>query len=309
MNCITPIRLNPVGFRSVFINHYCLIRFNIKHKKPHEKAHPSSSLGSLSAAHQLFDELRQRVCKTEVLMEEENWEASSSSETEEPGFAADDDEEFHSGPKLQFRVGSSKARWVTELGMAEVEVKRGKLWTTTGIIRSGKTYCFIEEALYLSEIGELQILGNEDVVIPLKGLYEMVTEEKSGCCWESYEVYRYLKGLGYILGRHGVPWTSKGAAIMTPSGEGEDSVTKLLGDMQLCDAREVFDVYLPNSRFKKSSPGEPSFVACLSGDSPPSKEDVRVLQSRIAAPLRFCHIAQGRVSFFSFSSINLPILP
>ncbi|KAG2287795.1 hypothetical protein Bca4012_031392 [Brassica carinata] len=242
-------------------------------------------------------------------MEEENWEASSSSETEEPGFAADDDEEFHSGPKLQFRVGSSKARWVTELGMAEVEVKRGKLWTTTGIIRSGKTYCFIEEALYLSEIGELQILGNEDVVIPLKGLYEMVTEEKSGCCWESYEVYRYLKGLGYILGRHGVPWTSKGAAIMTPSGEGEDSVTKLLGDMQLCDAREVFDVYLPNSRFKKSSPGEPSFVACLSGDSPPSKEDVRVLQSRIAAPLRFCHIAQGRVSFFSFSSINLPILP
>lgn len=125
----------------------------------------------------------------------------------------------------------------------------------------------------MSEIGELQILGNEDdddVVISLKGLYEMIAEEKSGCCWESYEVYRYLKGLGYILGRHGVPWTSKGDAIMTPSGgecpEEDVTVTKLLGDMQLCcDARAVFDVYLPNSRFKKSSPGEPSFVACLSG--------------------------------------------
>ncbi|KAL1225583.1 hypothetical protein V5N11_019318 [Cardamine amara subsp. amara] len=253
-------------------------------------------------------------------MEEKDWEASSSSENE-TGFALDDDEEFHSGGSGP-RVGSSKARWIAELGMAEVEVKRGKLWTTTGIIRSGKTYCFIEEALYLSEIGELQILGNEDdIVIPLKDLYEKIAEEKSGCCWENYEVYKYLKGLGYILGRHGVSWTSKDAAITTPSGEQEsvctgecpedkdDTVTKLLGDMHISDARSVFDVYLPNSRFKKSSPGEPSFVACFSGDSPPSKEDIKVLQKRIAAPLMFCHIAQGRASFFSFSSIDLPVLP
>ncbi|XP_010427604.1 PREDICTED: uncharacterized protein LOC104712403 isoform X2 [Camelina sativa] len=256
-------------------------------------------------------------------MEEKDWEASSSSENED-GFPNDDDEEFHSGgsvPKLQFRVGSSKARWIAELGMAEVEVKRGKLWTTTGIIRSGKTYCFIEEALYLSEIGELQILGSEDdVMIPLKDLYEKVADEKSGCCWENYEVYRYLKGLGYILGRHGVSWTSKDAAFTTPScqeesvcsgecPEDKDTVAKLLGDMQICDAKAVYDVYLPNSRFKKSSPGEPSFVACFSGDSPPSRKDIKVLQKLVAAPLMFCHIAQGRASFFSFSSIDLPLLP
>ncbi|ESQ44338.1 hypothetical protein EUTSA_v10006455mg [Eutrema salsugineum] len=253
-------------------------------------------------------------------MEEKDLEAFSSSENKS-GFAADDDEEFHSGgsgSRLQFRVGSSKARWITELGMAQVEIKRGKLWTTTGIIRSGKTYCFIEEALYLSEIGELQILSNEDddIVIPMKDLYEKIADGKSGCCWENYEVYKYLKGLGYILSRHGVPWTSKDAAITTPSDEeesvcagNEDTVIELLGDMQICDARAVFDVYLPNSRFKKSSPGEPSFVACFFGESPPSKEDIKLLQSGVAALLRFCHIAQGRVSFFFFSSIDLPVLP
>ncbi|KAF3572568.1 hypothetical protein F2Q69_00062033 [Brassica cretica] len=61
-------------------------------------------------------------------MEEKDWEVASSSSEEEAGFALDDDEKFHSGPKLQFRVGSSKARWITESAMAEVEVKRGKLW-------------------------------------------------------------------------------------------------------------------------------------------------------------------------------------
>ncbi|XP_019085362.1 PREDICTED: uncharacterized protein LOC104710013, partial [Camelina sativa] len=166
---------------------------------------------------------------------------------------------------------------------------------------------------YLSEIGELQILGSEDdVVIPLKDLYEKVAEEKSGCCWENYEIYRYLKGLGYIVGRHGVSWTSKDAAFTVRSGEcpeDKDTVAKILGDMQICDGKAVYDVYLPNSRFKKSSPGVPSFVACFSGDSPPSREDIKVLQKRIAVQLMFCLIAQGRASFFSFSSIDLPVLP
>jgi tRNA-splicing endonuclease subunit Sen54 len=173
----------------------------------------------------------------------------------------------------------------------------------------------------LSEIGELQLLGDEDdVVISLKDLYGEIAEGKYGCCWENYEVYRYLKGLGYILGRHGVPWTTKYAVNTTPSDEDEslcaaeffqdrDSVTKLLSDMHICDARPVFDVYLPNSQFKKSSPGEPSFVTCFSGDSPPSKEEIKVLQKCIVSPLMFCHIAQGRATFFSFNSIDLLVLP
>ncbi|KAK9125193.1 hypothetical protein Scep_014039 [Stephania cephalantha] len=32
---------------------------------------------------------------------------------------------------------------------------------------------------------------------------------KSECSWESFQAYKHLKSLGYIVSRHRVPWTSK----------------------------------------------------------------------------------------------------
>ncbi|KAG4396203.1 hypothetical protein GLYMA_19G136600v4 [Glycine max] len=62
--------------------------------------------------------------------------------------ASDEDELGSSSgsmPKLQFRNMKSKGCWNEEMGMGEVIEKNGKMWVTTGIVRSGKIYSSIEE--------------------------------------------------------------------------------------------------------------------------------------------------------------------
>ncbi|KAL5810521.1 hypothetical protein ACOSQ4_027089 [Xanthoceras sorbifolium] len=245
----------------------------------------------------------------------------------------DEEDYYTSGSisKLQFRKDVSKARWIDELGMAEVVEKKGKMWTTTGIIRNGNTYCSIEETLFLAEIGALLLLDDSDTSLSLKDIYEKVGKEKIGCCWPLFEVYRHLKSLGYIIGRHGVPWTMKVSTgrgvnntgdfvslqgspetngVMGLESREESSVIDLFNNLQIHEMRLVFDVYLPNSKFKKSSPGDPSFVLCLTGVYPPSKAEIEALERQCGSiPLKFCHVEYGRVSFFSFDKVKLPVLP
>ncbi|XP_010261645.1 PREDICTED: tRNA-splicing endonuclease subunit Sen54-like [Nelumbo nucifera] len=116
----------------------------------------------------------------------------------------DEELQYTSGsiPKLQFKKDTSKAHWNAEMGMAGVIEKKGKMWITTGIVRRGKLYYTIEETLFLAEILAVHMLDVDDTTLFLKDLYEKVAEGKSGCCWETFEVYRHLKSLGYIVGRY-----------------------------------------------------------------------------------------------------------
>ncbi|KAJ4977589.1 hypothetical protein NE237_008369 [Protea cynaroides] len=182
-------------------------------------------------------------------------------------------------PKLQFRKDKSKARWDAEMGMAEVIEKRGSLWTSMRVVRRSKAYCFIEEILYLAQIGVLVLLDADDTVLSLKDICEKFAEGKNGCHWEAFEAYRHLKSLGYIVSRHGVPWTIKSVKSFpelaclkgtTESNEIADrisedklSIISLLKDLHINEVRLDFDVYLPNSKFRKSCPGDPSFILRL----------------------------------------------
>ena len=159
------------------------------------------------------------------------------------------------------------------------------LWISFTLLRcwDWAVNCFHFSCRFLAEIGALLPLADDDTSLSLKDINEKVGKEKNGCCWRSFEVYRHLKSLGYIIRRHSVPWTmkvSKGKCVNDTgdfvSLQGslerngvvnielreESSVIDLFNNLQIHEVRLVLDVYLPNSKFKKSSAGDPSFVIC-----------------------------------------------
>ncbi|GER57187.1 hypothetical protein STAS_34996 [Striga asiatica] len=258
-------------------------------------------------------------------------EGKYDSDSNSEGFVDDtvDDEccyDSENIPNLQFRKDVSKARWIEEMGMAELVEKRGKMWTTTGIVRDGKTYCMIEETLFLAEIGALDIMNSEDEPISLSNMYEKIAGDmnKNRCSWESFEAYRHLKLLGYVVRRHAVPWCMKNVKLQDGARESttkldniqdegpvdNQDITNMFDKLHFYETGPIFDVYPPNSKFRKSSPGNPSFVLCLTGDHPPSKREIEELEARCnGIPLKFCVVEHGRVSFMSFTKVVLPVLP
>ncbi|KAL2500035.1 hypothetical protein Adt_25585 [Abeliophyllum distichum] len=259
------------------------------------------------------------------------YEERSDCDSDSEGYVEDlvDDALCYSScdiPKLQLRKDVSKAQWIEELGMAEVVEKKGKMWTTTGIVRDGKIYCSIEETLFLAEIGALHIVNGDDTYLSLKDLYEKIAigNDGYGSSWESFEVYRHLKSLGYIVGRYGVPWTFKSTKINSIAENGASEldgtscngsrhnifITEMFTNLQFGEVKPMFDVYLPNSKFKKSSPGSPCFLLCRTSDHPPSKQATEDLETRCKGHhIKFCNVEHGRVNFFSFNKVELPILP
>lgn len=142
-----------------------------------------------------------------------------------------------------------------------------------------KAYCLMEWCRFLAERGALVLVNDKDETIGIEGIYEKLAGGNYGCSWDTFQAYKHLKSLGYIVGRFGVPWTMKHIGTCDTIGPqvsiaGTDQslnrvdvvsndITKLLKAMKIDGISPSFEVYPPNNKFKKSSPGFPSFLLCL----------------------------------------------
>lgn len=267
------------------------------------------------------------------VMEVTDWEVSSDgTQNLEVDLQDSDDDEllFMSDciPKLQQRKAKSKACWDSEMRMAKVIEMKGRCWGTTGIVRNSETYLSIEETLYMAERGALLLVDSDGMVLCLSDMYGMLTEWKNGCSWDSFQAYKHLKSLGYIVSRHGVQWTVKNdkhcydptcvrglkeiSGMSVTELEEGFSITDGLRNMHIIgEAQPAFDVFLPNSKFRKSSPGEPDSVVYITReDNPPSKAEIEDLEAMgKGVDLMFCHVEHGRVSLFSYKNIELRRMP
>lgn len=128
---------------------------------------------------------------------------------------------------------------------------------------------------YLAEIGALHLLDSSCMPVDLEDIYSKLLDDKNGCYWEAFEVYKHLKSLGYIVSRHGKPWTMKSVGGNSPQtapefdeqadreSDGNDHLREMFSCMQIKQIKPLYNVYLPNSKFKKSSPDLPICVLCL----------------------------------------------
>ncbi|CAN6470599.1 unnamed protein product [Victoria cruziana] len=265
---------------------------------------------------------------------EETWVDSQGSSDSGVEVGESEDEEFSytsiTVPRLQIRTAKvSIARWDPNLGLGEVIRKKGGMWRTSGIVRGSKVYCVMEEIMYLAERGALLLLNDGAGYFQLKDIYSLVAEGAYGCSWKCFEAYRHLKALGYVVGRHGLVWTTKSKAGPSSwissancerhlesedlSSEGDGTIlTELLSVMDINNVNALkvnFDVYLPNKQFKKSAPGDPSFMLCVAGEIPPRIVQVESLRKQTGdIPIKFAHVDHGRVSIFSYNKVELPTL-
>nr|CAD7393698.1 unnamed protein product [Timema cristinae] len=95
----------------------------------------------------------------------------------------------------------ARAEWNDELKEAEVTRVTGKHWQVIGHERKTKIWLYPEEALYLLEMSNLELMYG-GVALSVQQAYNVVLGSKTGCTLDEYRTYAHLMRQGYRVMRH-----------------------------------------------------------------------------------------------------------
>ncbi|KAH8239485.1 hypothetical protein KR032_004716, partial [Drosophila birchii] len=144
----------------------------------------------------------------------------SAAELEELQRALDSLRAQLSVPRIERLGGRALAKWDEKQQVAEVVRKDGK-FKNFGYSDQGKLYLEYYEALFLLEVGRLQLEYNGSVV-SIEQAYLLLLGELESEKYEHYLVYSALSRAGYIVVRH------QRTRIAPPAATSEDCIWALL---------------------------------------------------------------------------------
>ena len=105
-------------------------------------------------------------------------------------------------PKVAQKGQLSEAIWDNTLKKARVTKPCGKQWTVMGHIYENNLYLHSEEALFLLECNNLELMY-DNIAMSLQQAFQLLILDKRGdCTLESYLTYGKLMRLGYKVVRH-----------------------------------------------------------------------------------------------------------
>ena len=153
-----------------------------------------------------------------------------------------------------------------DLYLVRVEKARGKKMTVCGFSVAGNTFLYLEEAIFLMESGDLQVV-NDGAPWSLQELYSLACEEPNFVLsTASLHVYLALRRLGYIVQRIAESERNKNyRAVKDKQWGGSEDVQRFspesLPHLNCVDEWQMYYGWIPDrcSSFKKSAPPQPDF--------------------------------------------------
>ena len=159
--------------------------------------------------------------------------------------------------QTRFKKQSSRGIWDDRLQVAKVTQPKGKSFKVMGYTgEKGTTYLYPEEALWLLEVGQLELLDDKGESISRQWLWERIfcASDVVGLGPQHYSAFQHLRNHGYVARRWKRRAPTPEMSVADPSSWGK----MVEQDKGIENGWVVFEVWAPTetANFRRSNPSK-----------------------------------------------------